>query len=96
MDPAQIAFRVLFTWVFVLILIRVSGKRTARHGDLSSFAVAVILGDMVDDVFWAEVPIAQFVTGAVVLVALQAMVRLEAFSRGERAWRRLRSSAQRQ
>lgn len=95
MDPARIAIRVLLTWVFVLVLIRVSGKRTIRHGDFSSFAIAVILGDMLDDVFWAEVPIAQFVTGAVVLVALQVMVRVESFRRGERVWRRLNSSARR-
>jgi hypothetical protein len=43
MDPARIALRVLFAWVFVLFLIRVSGKRTIAHGDVSSFAVAVIL-----------------------------------------------------
>ena len=88
MDPARIVVRVLFVWVFTLALLRVTGKRSIKQGDLASFVVALILGDMFDDVFWAEVPASQFVVGAGTLVLLHLLVAFESMRRGERTWRR--------
>jgi len=88
MDLARVVIRVLFAWVFVQALLRISGKRTVKQGDLTSFVVAIVLGDMFDDVFWAEVPAAQFVVAAGVLVLLHALLTIDSFRRGERSWRR--------
>jgi uncharacterized membrane protein YcaP (DUF421 family) len=93
MDPARIIVRVLFAWTFALILVRVSGKRTIKQGDLASFAVALILGDLFDDVFWSEVPASEFIVAAGTLVVLHALVSVDAFKRGARQWRRSRFEA---
>jgi uncharacterized membrane protein YcaP (DUF421 family) len=34
MDPGRTALRVLLAYVFVLVLLRVSGRRTVRQGDV--------------------------------------------------------------
>jgi uncharacterized membrane protein YcaP (DUF421 family) len=88
MDLPRIVVRVLFGWFFVHALLRVSGKRTVKQGDVSSFVLAVVLGDLFDDLFWAEVPAAKFVVGAGALVLLHVLVSIESFRRGEREWRR--------
>jgi uncharacterized membrane protein YcaP (DUF421 family) len=87
MDPLRIAVRVLFAYAVTLAMLRVSGKRSIKHTDLASFVVALILGDMFDDVFWAEVSAAQFVVGSGTLVVLHLLVGLDSFWRGTRQWR---------
>ena len=70
MDPLRIAVRALLAYVALLLFVRMSGKRTVKHGSPFDFTLALILGDMVDDLLWAEVAAAQFVvaTGVLVLV----------------------------
>ncbi len=88
MDPLRLVARVVFAYTFAFALMRVSGKRAVKQGDAPSFVLAVILGDMFDDLFWAEVPASQFVvaTGTLVLMHVAASVAL--FRAGERGWRR--------
>ena len=92
MDPLRLALRVLFAYVFALALIRASGTRSVKQGDAQSFVLAVILGDMFDDLFWAEVPAAQFVVAVSTLVLLQVVASLTLFRSGERKWRRQRAA----
>lgn len=68
MDPLRIIIRVVFAYVVLLVLIRVSGKRTVKQGSPFDFTVALIIGDIIDDLLWAEVPAAQFVVAAGMLV----------------------------
>lgn len=82
MDLSRIVIRVLFAWVFVQALVRLSGKRTIKQGDLASFVVAITLGDMFDDMFWAEVPAAEFVVGAATLVLCHVISSVDSFARG--------------
>jgi uncharacterized membrane protein YcaP (DUF421 family) len=63
-DPLRIAARAVLGYLFLLLLVRVSGKRTVRQGSTLDFTVALIVGDMVDDLLWAEVNAAMFVVGA--------------------------------
>jgi uncharacterized membrane protein YcaP (DUF421 family) len=93
MDPVRIVVRVLFVYVVALALIRVSGKRAVKQGDLTSFVVAIILGDMFDDAFWAEVPMSEFVVGAGTLLLMHSLITLDIFSRGMRTWQRALSGA---
>ena len=93
MDPLRIVVRVVFAYVFALALVRISGKRLVGQTDVASCVVALILGDMFDDVLWSEVAAAQFVVGAGALVLAHALVSLDAFSRGTREWRRMRGGA---
>jgi uncharacterized membrane protein YcaP (DUF421 family) len=88
MDPARIGVRVLFAYIWALILVRISGKRTIRGGDVPSFIVAVVIGDMFDDLFWAEVSMAQFVIGLGALMLAHLGATITRATTGGRIWRR--------
>jgi uncharacterized membrane protein YcaP (DUF421 family) len=47
---------------------RLSGKRTVRQASPFAFTLSLVLGDMVDDLLWAEVNASVFVVGASVLL----------------------------
>ena len=51
--------RATATYLFLLILLRMSGKRTVHEGTPFDFVVALVLGDFPDDLIWGEVPVAQ-------------------------------------
>jgi uncharacterized membrane protein YcaP (DUF421 family) len=94
MDPLRIAVRAAFAFVFLLAVMRIAGTRTIGQADLSSFIVAIVIGDLFDDFFWAEVSAAEFVVaiGTIVTVHLAAMTAVTASSR--RGWlRRAREGA---
>lgn len=64
MDLWRIAVRALCSYVFALILVRLSGKRVVAQATPFDFAMALVLGDLFDDLMWAEVPASQFVVAA--------------------------------
>jgi uncharacterized membrane protein YcaP (DUF421 family) len=68
MDPLRIIVRVVFAYLLLQGLVRLSGKRTVKQGSPFDFAIALIIGDLVDDVLWAEVGAAQFSVAAAALV----------------------------
>lgn len=74
MELHQIAIRAVFVYLLLLVLIRLSGKRTISEGTPFAFVLALILGDMIDDALWAEVPTAQFVVAAGTLAVAQLLV----------------------
>ena len=74
MELHRIAIRALFVYFFLLGLVRLSGKRTVAQGTTFSFVFALVLGDLIDDALWAEVPAAQFVAAAGTLGVLQLLV----------------------
>jgi uncharacterized membrane protein YcaP (DUF421 family) len=76
MDPLRILTRVLFAYVMLLIMMRAGGKRLVRHASPLDFALSVILGDMVDDLLWAEVDASVFVVGVGVLMMIHIALDL--------------------
>ena len=76
MDPLRIAARALFAYVMLLVLLRVSGKRIVRHASPFDFTLSLILGDMVDDLLWAEVDASVFVVGVGVLLFIHTALDL--------------------
>jgi uncharacterized membrane protein YcaP (DUF421 family) len=74
MDPGRIIVRAVFAYVFAVILIRLSGKRVVAEATPFDFVLAIIIGDLFDDLFWAEVPAAQFVVACGTLVLLEVSV----------------------
>ena len=76
MDPLRIAARVVFAYVVLMVMVRVSGKRLVRHASPFDFTLSLILGDMVDDLLWAEVDASVFVVAAGALVMLHMCVEL--------------------
>jgi uncharacterized membrane protein YcaP (DUF421 family) len=85
MDPLRIAVRVVFAYVLLLALVRLGGKRTVKQGSPFDFTVALIIGDMVDDLLWAEVNASEFVVAAGVLVTLHTAFDLVRYRIG--SWR---------
>jgi uncharacterized membrane protein YcaP (DUF421 family) len=76
MDPLRILARVLFAYVVLLIMMRAGGKRLVRHASPLDFTVSVILGDMIDDMLWAEVDASVFVVGVGVLLMIHLTLDL--------------------
>jgi uncharacterized membrane protein YcaP (DUF421 family) len=87
-DPVRIVVRVAVAYFWMLLMTRLSGRRTIKHGAAPSFVLAVIFGDMVDDVFWGEVSVAQFAVGVGTLVTAQLIAMGAAARAGTRLWRR--------
>jgi uncharacterized membrane protein YcaP (DUF421 family) len=82
MDLLHIAARVLFGYVVLLALVRVGGRRLLRHATPLDFVVALILGDMMDDLVWAEVDAAVFVVAVGVLLLIHVSLDVVRFRVG--------------
>ena len=76
MDLSHIVARVVFAYVVLLVMVRVSGKRTVRHASPFDFTLSLVLGDMVDDLLWAEVDASVFVVAVGALVTVHVAVEL--------------------
>ena len=76
MDLWRIAVRALFTYLVALLLVRLSGKRVVAQATPFDFAIAIVVGDLFDDFFWAEVPASQFIAAAGGLFLPAAVVEL--------------------
>lgn len=79
MDPGRIAIRTVFAYIFLLGLIRASGKRTIAQGTVFDFVFALILGDMIDDLLWADVPTLKFIVAVGALITAHLMFELISF-----------------
>jgi uncharacterized membrane protein YcaP (DUF421 family) len=79
MELHKIAVRALFAYVMLLALMRFSGKRSVAQTGAAAFVVALIIGDLIDDLLWAEVGAGKFAaaSGGVVVTAL--LVELASF-----------------
>lgn len=64
MDLWRIALRAVVAYVYLLLLVRLTGKRVVSQLTPIHFVVAVVVGDLVDDLLWAEVTAAEFFAGA--------------------------------
>jgi uncharacterized membrane protein YcaP (DUF421 family) len=76
MDPLRIAIRALAAFIFLLVLLRLSGKRTIYQGTPFDFVLALVLGDMIDNAIFNEVPFAEFAVGALTLVGAKLLFTL--------------------
>ncbi len=85
MDLWRIAARVLFAYVMLQAMLRVSGKRTVRQASPFEFTLSLILGDMVDDMLWAEVDASVFVVAVSVLMVVH--LSLERLQMRAARWR---------
>ena len=81
MDSLRIAVRSLAAFVFLLGLLRLAGKRAIAQGTPFDFVLALILGDLVDDLLWAEVPASQFVVAAGALGLVHTVASLASLAK---------------
>jgi uncharacterized membrane protein YcaP (DUF421 family) len=63
----RIALRALFAYLFLQVLVRISGKKTVQQGTVLDFVVVLVVGDMADDAIWGELAVTQFVVAAATL-----------------------------
>ncbi len=71
-----IAARVAIAYGYLLLLVRLSGKRTIREGTPFDLVVALIVSDFPDDMIWGEVPVSQGLVaiGTIMLLHLAVSV----------------------
>ena len=87
MELSSIAVRAVFTFAFLLVLVRLSGKRMVSEGTAFEFVFALVLGDLVADAVFADRPMMQFVVAAGTLAAAELATEVGAYS--SKAFQRL-------
>lgn len=80
MELHKIAVRALFAYVVLLVLMRFSGKRVVSEAGARDLVVAIIIGDLIDDLLWAEVGGAKFATAAGSVVLMGCLVALATYA----------------
>jgi uncharacterized membrane protein YcaP (DUF421 family) len=75
-EPLRIVVRALASFLFLLALLRLTGKRTIYQGSSFDFVLALVLGDLVDNAVFGQSPFAQFAVASIVLVGTRFLVTL--------------------
>ncbi len=76
MSPGAVAIRAVVAYVFLLALLRVSGKRLVSEATGVQFVLAIMIGDLADDAILASVPFAQLIVAAGTLAILQLIIAI--------------------
>lgn len=79
MDLWRIAVRALAAYVYLMVTTRASGKRVISQATPFDFVVSLIVGDLIDDCIWAEVPVAKFGAAASAIFCCDAVVKIISF-----------------
>jgi uncharacterized membrane protein YcaP (DUF421 family) len=74
LDLTGIIFRVSVMYVYALALVRISGKQSLGQLTPMDFIVTLIIGDLFDDIFWAEVPMIQGMVGFATIILVHILV----------------------
>ncbi|MDQ3950921.1 MAG: hypothetical protein M3282_11330 [Gemmatimonadota bacterium] len=80
MELHKIAIRALFAYAVLLALMRFSGKRVVSEAGARDLVVAIIIGDLIDDLLWAEVGAAKFAAAAGGVVLSGLLVALATYA----------------
>ena len=78
MDPKELmltAARAFAVFTLMLVVIRALGKRTVGNCSAFDLLVALMLGEVVDEIIYGDV---RFMQGTVAIVAIAALARLDA------------------
>lgn len=68
LELTGIIFRVSVMYLYALALVRIAGKQSIGQLTAMDFVVTLVIGDLFDDVFWAEVPLVQGMVAFAVIV----------------------------
>lgn len=74
LDLPGIVLRVSVMYLYALALVRISGKQSVGKLTAMDFVVVAIIGDLFDDVFWAEVPVLQGMVGFATIILAHILV----------------------
>lgn len=85
-DLTGTVIRIAVTYVYLLALLRLAGKRVVAEGTPFDLIVAFIIGDMPDDIIWGDVAVAQGLVamGVITLVHLVVVIAAHRSPRFER------------
>jgi uncharacterized membrane protein YcaP (DUF421 family) len=92
LDLTGIIFRVSVMYVYALALVRISGKQSLGQLTPMDFIVTLIIGDLFDDVFWADVPLLEGMVGFATIILVHILVTFMT-SRNKSLYRMLSSPA---
>ena len=73
-DLLGIAVRISIMYLYALAVLRLSGKRSVDSLSPLDFLVGIVLGDLFDDVIWAEIPLAQALVAFATIILLHMIV----------------------
>jgi uncharacterized membrane protein YcaP (DUF421 family) len=73
-DLVGLGLRAVFAYAALRAILRSGGKRTVAQGTAFDFVLALVLGDFVDDVIFAEVSPARFAVAVVTLALVHAVL----------------------
>jgi uncharacterized membrane protein YcaP (DUF421 family) len=79
MDPKELALtaaRAFAVFVLMLVVVRSLGKRTVGNFAAFDLLVALMLGEVVDEIIYGDV---RFIQGTIAVVAIAALAHLDAF-----------------
>jgi uncharacterized membrane protein YcaP (DUF421 family) len=71
-----IGIRATVVYLYTLLIMRLASKRDVKQLSPIDVAAAFILGDLFDDVIWAEVPLAQGIVAISTLMAAHGLTQL--------------------
>lgn len=74
LDITGIIVRISVMYLYALALVRISGKQTLGQLTAMDFVVTLIVGDLVDDIVWAEIPVLQGMVAFAVVVFAHMLV----------------------
>ena len=79
MELMRIAVRALATGIYLLVMTRLTGKRVVSQATPFDLVVALIIGDMIDNAIWGDVPMAEFAAGAGTIFVTDIALTFAAF-----------------
>ena len=74
LDITGIILRASIMYLFALVLVRISGKQALGQLTAMDFVITLIIGDLFDDIIWAEVLVAQGIVAFTVIVFAHMLV----------------------
>ena len=86
MSPLHILARTFVAYLFLLAIVRVSGKRLIAEATGMQLVLAIVIGDLVDDAMFGAVPFSQLVVAAGSLTMVQLLMGIAAYH-DLRIWR---------
>ena len=81
-DLIGIAIRISVLYGYTLLLLRLSGKRSLNSMSPLDFLVGLIIGDLFDDMIWAEIPLAQGLVGLTTMLLLHTLLAFATYRSG--------------
>ena len=74
MDPMRIIVRAIFAYVYLLVVVRISGKKMLANQSSVDFVLALIFADVIDNAVWGQVPVSEFVVASATMFAMRALL----------------------